>query len=1363
MNKIIFDIQRFTEDNSGDTASDALELMHSIIQRFDLKTVDDTKLQGGSSTLNSTLKFIGTFWGSLFFKKSTRTTEVNALTTMLAGTVSIVEDIYAIREEKNKNNPSEVLITAKAEDLISNFTSLTNAFQKLASGKNSFILSIVSSVVGLAANLVLSMDGLKEDEIEKINKSYVSLLQVSSAEIIKKFFSEGLADNLIKMPVSQILDNSAVKAEIRKQTATNFTKGSGPLGLIFAAITGVLNAANEYDSRVKKYTEDEIPEDITKHDARIDAIATFVHDTASYYAKGFDDTVFKWIQAGLSFIRGEDIPYYTDKNYVEVITDWFKTLNYENSGTSGDDKFYVLENKSMVYGDSGNDDIGNYGFSNVTIWGGHDDDTLGSYKTDSATPQMNSIFGGPGNDQISVYDKDSTIYGGTGKDFINVVGTNNEIFGDEEDDKFYIVNGANNNTLSGDNGDDFIVMLEEAKNTIIKYASGDGNDTIYGFNEDDSLKISDSYKTTVDGNHLKITVGEGSILLVDMAGKNININGKTIKSGEENSTVAPVPPPEFLTLPATVASPFIYGTEDDDTIQNERSYVMIRALGGKDSIQNSSYRDSNNNWHYGGSNITISGGADDDSIYNSGRGVNSSISGGDGNDSIENSAYYVTINGDNGRDSIYNNRYGDNSSISGGDGDDTISNGDYYTYGNHDGGGNNVTITSGAGNDSIKNYGYKVSINLNTGNDSIENYGSYSSISGGEDNDRIYNSYYSDNSTISGDTGADIILNNGGKNVSINGDAGNDSIDNRGGNNVTIIGGDDNDEIVNDASNVTITGGAGNDLITYLSYSKNINILTVYNKGDGNDVIWGFKADSTLSISGGSYSTTKSNYDIIVTVGEGKISLIGAASLDAVNIDGEEENLTNLTFNNKTDSNVTLPAQTETVDASERTKPIKITGNTLANSLFGGKGNDTLDGTEGNNTLTGGKGNDIFIYNGGNDTITDYEKGKDKISLDSASISNFTTINKDVILALNNNNSLTLNNMADKQISFLSGSKTTKIAFTSNASLDGSAKGATLIPAITEFSAVNYSKLVTIKAENVSSAVNIIGNNKANRIIAGNHGSTLNGGKGKDSLIGGNGSDIFIYENKSGNKIIQNYTSSDAISLVGAQISDIYTKNKDVVLKAGSKKITVKDAANQEITINENGTTKFFIDNILYDEEKTSATLSSKFFAKDEKIFDSTISYINASNAKKKLNIVASATDGATIKSGKGKDTLISGIGNDSISGGKGKDILRGGAGADSLWGGKGNDTLYGGEDDDTFVFYAGEGNDVIADYASGDMLQIMNKKGTGYADFKKATFKDETLTLNINGGGKLILSGVNGDAFININGENNKISSLLK
>lgn len=59
-------------------------------------------------------------------------------------------------------------------------------------------------------------------------------------------------------------------------------------------------------------------------------------------------------------------------------------------------------------------------------------------------------------------------------------------------------------------------------------------------------------------------------------------------------------------------------------------------------------------------------------------------------------------------------------------------------------------------------------------------------------------------------------------------------------------------------------------------------------------------------------------------------------------------------------------------------------------------------------------------------------------------------------------------------------------------------------------------------------------------------------------------------------------------------------------------------------------------------------------------------------------------------------------------------------------------------------------------------MIQIMNKRGTAYADFKKATFKGDSLTLAINGGGQVILSGVDGSTAININGTNQTVSDLV-
>ncbi len=71
--------------------------------------------------------------------------------------------------------------------------------------------------------------------------------------------------------------------------------------------------------------------------------------------------------------------------------------------------------------------------------------------------------------------------------------------------------------------------------------------------------------------------------------------------------------------------------------------------------------------------------------------------------------------------------------------------------------------------------------------------------------------------------------------------------------------------------------------------------------------------------------------------------------------------------------------------------------------------------------------------------------------------------------------------------------------------------------------------------------------------------------------------------------------------------------------------------------------------------------------------------------------------DGAdTILGGDGRDKMNGGAGDDRLEGGAGDDTLIGEAGADILDGGLGNDVLYGAGDGDTFVFRAGDGDDVV-------------------------------------------------------------------
>ena len=173
------------------------------------------------------------------------------------------------------------------------------------------------------------------------------------------------------------------------------------------------------------------------------------------------------------------------------------------------------------------------------------------------------------------------------------------------------------------------------------------------------------------------------------------------------------------------------------------------------------------------------------------------------------------------------------------------------------------------------------------------------------------------------------------------------------------------DDIYNGRSNVTINAGKGNDSIK----SSGENVLFKYNSGDGNDKIIGFNESSTLSIGGGSYSSKKSGSDLIVTVGKGKITLVGAASLDTFNIKGTKATSTTKTITNSTKSPVTVGSAIKTINASNRTKAVKITGNTLANTIKGGSGKDSIYGGDGNDSILGNAGADKLYGQAGNDIL----------------------------------------------------------------------------------------------------------------------------------------------------------------------------------------------------------------------------------------------------------------------------------------------------------------------------------------------------------------------------------------------------------
>ena len=102
-----------------------------------------------------------------------------------------------------------------------------------------------------------------------------------------------------------------------------------------------------------------------------------------------------------------------------------------------------------------------------------------------------------------------------------------------------------------------------------------------------------------------------------------------------------------------------------------------------------------------------------------------------------------------------------------------------------------------------------------------------------------------------------------------------------------------------------------------------------------------------------------------------------------------------------------------------------------------------------------------------------------------------------------------------------------------------------------------------------------------------------------------------------------------------------------------------------------------------------------------------------------------------------GGDLLLGGAGNDWLDGGRDDDTLHGGAGDDLLRGRTGEDTLYGEAGADRFLFGAGDGSNLIADYEDGtDQIWFYQETGaatpdvTDGADGAVVRYADITVTV---------------------------------
>ena len=219
-----------------------------------------------------------------------------------------------------------------------------------------------------------------------------------------------------------------------------------------------------------------------------------------------------------------------------------------------------------------------------------------------------------------------------------------------------------------------------------------------------------------------------------------------------------------------------------------------------------------------------------------------------------------------------------------------------------------------------------------------------------------------------------------GNNLSniITGGNGNDTLDGGTGGNDTLIGGagDDTYLVRNAGDVVTEKAGEGIDTVktALRNYTLGANLenLTYTGAADftgtGNvlaNVITGGVGNDTLSDGG---------------IG-GADTLIGGAGNDTYNVANTGDVITELAGGGKdtvrsTALSYTLGANVEDL-TSVGAGNFTLTGNTGANVITGGAGNDVLDdgGVGGNDTLIGGAGDDTYVIRNAGDRITENNNG----------------------------------------------------------------------------------------------------------------------------------------------------------------------------------------------------------------------------------------------------------------------------------------------------------------------------------------------------------------------------------------------------
>ncbi|WP_355582585.1 putative Ig domain-containing protein [Xanthomonas cannabis] len=341
---------------------------------------------------------------------------------------------------------------------------------------------------------------------------------------------------------------------------------------------------------------------------------------------------------------------------------------------------------------------------------------------------------------------------------------------------------------------------------------------------------------------------------------------------------------------------------------------------------------------------------------------------------------------------------------------------------------------------------------------------------------------------------------------------------------------------------------------------------------------------------------------------------------------------------------------------------LSLTGNALANRLYGGGGNDTLNGGLGADVMEGYDGDDTYYFDDSGDRAVEQ-----------------VGMGIDTIVRTTGSTTILTNNIENLR---LTGS--------------GQATGNALDNLIEGSEATN-------------TLLGLAGNDTLNG-RGGN--DQLTGGAGNDRLIGGAGDDTYVIDGSSGSDIINNTGGGNDTLLVNGVASSRLSFKRD----GNDLLVHIDDATIAAARVSghflggDAGMDVVQASNARYTATQIAQLINS---SSPDRTVNGTASGEQLTGGTGR-DLIDGLGGNDTLLGMGGNDTLRGGAGNDTLSGGSGNgtgsgdDTLEGGAGNDTLRGEDGDDLMLGGANDDTYVF--GSGRDVIDNTGGGiDRLQFQD------------------------------------------------------